>query len=55
MENIFAQRLRELRRAQNVSAKDLSQRVGLKKQTVSGYEHAMGVPSFSVLFQSPTL
>ena len=47
--NNFGDNLKHLRKASNLTQKELGSRIGLSKAVVSKYENGMGYPTFDVL------
>lgn len=45
----FGEQLKTLRKAQNLTQRELGAQLGLSKAVVSKYENGMGYPSFDVL------
>jgi transcriptional regulator with XRE-family HTH domain len=51
MENIFPERMRQLRNGMRLSMSQLAERIGVIKQTVGHYETGKALPSYGVLIK----
>lgn len=49
--NIFGKRLKQLRIKQNMSQKELSERIGVVRSTITQYETGLRMPSLSMVIK----